>query len=384
MQGIPGSEATELQRASTIPTLDGWRAIAILGVVLCHASDAPLLAREGPGGFWHTLTRYGAEGVALFFGLSGFLITYRLLQERQRTGAISLRAFYGRRAFRILPACLAFLLAVSALAALGVLAIHPAELRSAFLFYRNYLVPNELGGWYTGHFWTLAIEEHFYLLWPGLLVWLGPRRALRVAAALAVAVAAWRWVEIRFHPTAAWFPELGRSTRTDVRMDGLMWGAFAALLLHDGVRERWLRRVYASRLTWGALAVGAGVCLHGSLLPWNAMWWGLLIPFLIVGTVLRPTGWLGRLLESPVLGWLGRLSYSLYLWQQLFLVGASVERPLPLGALQVLPLNLVGAFGCAALSYYALERPLVRVGKRLFSAGEPGDRPVTASVPPAG
>ncbi len=382
MGEAPGASPTALQRASYIPTLDGWRAVAILGVILCHASDAPLLAHEGPGGFWHTLTRYGAEGVSLFFGLSGFLITYRLLQERLRSGTFLLGPFYGRRAFRILPASMAYLLTVTALSALGVLAITREDLQSTFLFYRNYLSPSGLGSWYTGHFWTLAIEEHFYLLWPGLLLLAGPRRALWLLPLLGVGVAGWRWVEIRFHPSAAWFPELALSTRTDIRIDGLLWGAFLALVLHDAAREQWLRRLFSSRLTWAALLLGVWVCLKGSLLPFNAMWWALLIPFLFVGTVLHPTGWLGRLLESPPLAWVGRLSYSLYLWQQLFLVGGRQVGPLPLGVLQELPLSLVGAFACAVLSHYVLERPLVRLGKRLFSSGEraPEAAPVVAPL----
>jgi peptidoglycan/LPS O-acetylase OafA/YrhL len=364
------SEVTELQRASYLPTLDGWRAIAILAVLICHVSDVPLLAREGAGGFWHNLTRYGAEGVALFFGLSGFLITYRLLQERQRTGGISLQHFYGRRVLRILPACLAYLLTVTALAGAGVLAIHREDLRSSFLFYRNYLSPAQVGTWYTGHFWTLAIEEHFYLLWPGLLVLAGPRRALWLSALLGGGVAFWRWIEIRFHPTASWLTQMDMSVRTDIRIDGLLWGAFAALLLFHGSRERWLRGVFSSRWTWAALVVLAAICLKGSVLPFNDMWRAVIIPCFIVGTVLHPSGLLGRVLESPVLTWVGRLSYSLYLWQQLFLVGAVMKRPLPFGPFQELPLNLVAAFACAALSYYLLEKPLVGVGKRLFSAGE--------------
>lgn len=362
-------QSTELQRSAHLPTLDGWRAIAILGVLVCHAADAPLLAREGPTGFWYTLTRQGAQGVYLFFGLSGFLITYRLLQESERTGRIDLARFYGRRFFRILPACLAYLLAVTGLVSAGILSIRPEDLRSAFFFYRNYLVPAEAGSWFTGHFWTLAIEEHFYLLWPGLLVLAGRRRALWLCVGVSGVVAIWRWVELRFHPTGAWFPGLGVLGRTDIRIDTLLWGAFAALVLHEAGRERWLRERFASPFTWGALAVGTVVCLNGSLLPLNAMWWAMLVPLLLVGTVLQPGRWLGRVLETPVLSWVGRLSYSLYLWQQLFLVGSTVARPLPLGRWQELPLNLVAAFVCAILSHYLLERPLVNLGRRLFSDG---------------
>src|SRR5258708_16736007 len=93
-----------------LPTLDGWRAIAILGVIICHGTTAIF----GPGGTYvnsrvFDLTRNGALGVDIFFGISGFLICTRLLQEEQKQGRISLKNFYIRRGFRILPPYLFFL-----------------------------------------------------------------------------------------------------------------------------------------------------------------------------------------------------------------------------------------------------------------------------------
>jgi peptidoglycan/LPS O-acetylase OafA/YrhL len=89
------------------------------------------------------------------------------------------------------------------------------------------------------------------------------------------------------------------------------------------------------------------------------------MPLAILGTTLRPQSWFSRLLENPALSFVGRLSYSLYLWQQLFLIshfGADTAR---LGPLQSSPLNWLMTFACALLSYYLVERPLIRLGHRL-------------------
>src|SRR5438132_7867316 len=87
-----------------LPTLDGWRALAILGVMICHSCDAFFHA-DGPhpNAVLHALTRHGALGVDVFFGISGFLICTRLIEEHKKNGRISLKRFYVRRAFRILP-----------------------------------------------------------------------------------------------------------------------------------------------------------------------------------------------------------------------------------------------------------------------------------------
>ncbi len=136
-----------------IPCLDGFRCLAILLVIVCHSlpdCNPPWL---------------GKLGVDIFFGLSGFLITALLLNERAQTGRIDLAAFYKRRAFRILPPALVFLAAVG----IGGLFKTRLELAATLLFFRNYL-PIQHGSYATGHLWSLAVEEHFYMLWPGLLV----------------------------------------------------------------------------------------------------------------------------------------------------------------------------------------------------------------------
>src|SRR5258708_34286403 len=93
-----------------IPTLDGWRAVAILSVIVHHAT---MCFYRTEAAYWGTPARFGAFGVDVFFGLSGLLITSLLLDERRNTGCVDLRGFYIRRAFRILPPYLLFLAAVS-------------------------------------------------------------------------------------------------------------------------------------------------------------------------------------------------------------------------------------------------------------------------------
>src|SRR5579863_595725 len=195
-----------------LPTLDGWRAVAIAMVLFCHA--------RLPHGFLAPFSMYGALGVDLFFAISGFIITYRLLDEHRLTGTISLRAFYTRRAFRILPAALAFLACISVLGlAWHVIPLDKSQIAASLFFFRNYYSSPVAQSWYTGHFWSLSVEEHFYLLWPGLLVWAGVRRIPWLAASLAIGVALWRGLDQHYQWIAAWAPDLrGSPERTDYRL----------------------------------------------------------------------------------------------------------------------------------------------------------------------
>jgi peptidoglycan/LPS O-acetylase OafA/YrhL len=148
-----------------LPTLDGWRAIAILLVILAHGSDSIANALRSIGGGQLDLSHLrhiGLFGVQIFFGLSGLLITSRLIADENKHGRISLRSFYIRRAFRILPASLVFLATVGVLALAGILPVSPGRWLSTLLFFANY--STAAGTWYLGHFWSLAVEEHLPLL----------------------------------------------------------------------------------------------------------------------------------------------------------------------------------------------------------------------------
>jgi peptidoglycan/LPS O-acetylase OafA/YrhL len=201
----------------------------------------------------YALSRYGAMGVDVFFGISGFLICSRLIEEHRARGRINLKGFYIRRFFRILPPYFALLTSLALLSAVGVFAISGGELLSSVLFLRNYFAPAAPGGWYTGHLWSLAVEEHFYLLWPGLLVLWGVRRARWGCAALSLLLAAWRVAEFRLQIGETLIPGLGFYTRTDIRLDALLWDCWFALMVSDPHTRERLARLLSVPVWLGAL-----------------------------------------------------------------------------------------------------------------------------------
>lgn len=340
-----------------LPTLDGWRAVAIALVLFAHL--------RLPGGALASVAPYGAVGVHLFFAISGFLITYRLLEECGVSGRIDLRAFYIRRAFRILPAAFAYLAALCVLAfALGWIPLSAGQIVSSALFFRNYWVEPAAESWYTGHYWSLSVEEHFYLLWPGLLVLAGLRRARWLAPVLAFVFAAWGGLDSHFGWVAAlnpgWRDLVGR---TDYRMDGLLWGCTAAFVWHSRAGRAWLES--RGRAGYALAAIAAMVALLIWQPPGYTALLALSMPLPLLFTAADAQSRLGKLFESPGARWAGRLSYSVYLWQMLFLPTYGI--PVSLGWAQRFPVNLLFVAACAVGSYYLVEHPLRRWGRRLAS-----------------
>jgi peptidoglycan/LPS O-acetylase OafA/YrhL len=343
-----------------LPTLDGWRGIAVIGVVIYHGreqfswSNGPLMR----------LATHCYVGVDIFFAISGFLICGLLLREYEDTGDISLRRFYIRRFFRILPPYYVSLAAMCAAGAFLALPFNFADVPSCLLFYRNYrpLGLDESGGFYTSHYWTLAIEEHFYLIWPVLLLAVKPKRAGKVAFSLAMMVFAWRVIEERFHLLAGVLPPANLLARTDTRMDALLWGCLAAIYYPD--IRRLAARIRFSQLWFvPALILVIAQKLHP---PGQTLLDAVLFPVLVVSTVIQPYSVLGRVLEWRPLRWVGTISFSLYLWQELFLPGPTSE--LARGGFRYLQQpgwNLLAIFACACLSRYLIEIPMTRFGHRV-------------------
>ncbi|HYV46506.1 MAG TPA: acyltransferase [Myxococcaceae bacterium] len=337
-----------------IPTLDGWRAVAILMVIICHGM--PRDSALAP------LRIFGTHGVYIFFGISGFLITTRLLDEEARRGAVSLPEFYLRRAFRILPPALFFLCAVALLGWVGLLErMSPKEWAVDAFFLQSYVGHFPGRSISTMHFWSLAVEEHFYLLFPSLLVFAGSRRLRRIVPVLLVAVPLWRWVDDRFvdlHGRA--FPGIFADYRTDRICDLLLFGCGLALLLRD---ERWRSRLKR----WLSVPALSATAVVFALVVWkqprgSLTIEGLCVAAFLAGTVLNPRSIYGRVLDSAPAQLIGRLSYSIYLWQQLFFVTAYQSPQWH----QRFPINALLAAGCALASYHLLEQPMIALGRRVI------------------
>jgi peptidoglycan/LPS O-acetylase OafA/YrhL len=336
------------RQSDRIPTLDGLRAVAILIVIASHVFHSnPKVAA------------LGHMGVLIFFALSGYLITARLLVEYRSSGRISLRDFYLRRAFRILPPALVYLGVLALLSTLGLVICSGPAIRSALFFYTNYIDVG-LNGWRAGHFWSLSVEEHFYLLWPGLLLAFGVCTGWRTAVALVCVIFLWRIADSQQQILARLFHDpflQGFQARTDLIADTLLWGCCLAFCT---VRTRPMVSTVLAVSAGALLALFcADIRLHESSLTLPIEH---LLPAILVGAVVScPTAPIGRLLELAPMRFIGHLSYSLYIWQQLFLFGPRV--PLFIG--------LPAALACAYLSYRFVEQPCIRMGKRFIAARQP-------------
>jgi peptidoglycan/LPS O-acetylase OafA/YrhL len=360
-----------------IPTLDGWRAVAILWVVLHHTQDAVF----GPTGLFPSrallaIGNAGPRGVDIFFGISGFLICSRLLDERREKGHISLRGFYLRRTFRILPPLFVYIGLVATLAAKGWLDVGWRPILAALTFWRNYLpewmAANEHP---VAHTWSLSIEEHFYIFWPITLILLATRRrAAWAALGLGLAVAVWRFVVLRANPTASIW-------RTDLRLDGLLFGAWIALVVDDPVWRVRLTR-WISPVVWLGLACAFTTVAFALVpVPMPQFWIALIIPFLLIGTAFRPESIAGRVLEWGPLQWIGRLSYSIYIWQQLFLIRPEDRRIF--GVFQTFPLSWLAVLACAFTSYHLIERPAIALGRQILARKKERSGSVPSRLHPA-
>ncbi len=313
-----------------IPSLDGLRAISISLVVLGH------LAKSGhaPHVFW---SYFAATGVHIFFVISGYLITTLLMREHDLTFTISLREFYARRAFRIFPAALVFM-AVTSIAYWHDLRWY--HLLGAFLYLANYDLTRP---WIFGHLWSLSIEEQFYLLWPFVLKkWY--RHRMSILVGVMVFAPLWKMasylLKVRIGLVA--FP---------ADADNLAIGCLLAIL---GPRLPKVSR-------YAAVAMSAGVALIPFFSAESASRTLLMLfvvhPVLyisIAGVLLHVTQTPYRLLTWGPITWVGRISYSLYLWQQPFCSDPHLRS----GYIAIL------ALVCACLSYYLVEQPMLRVRER--------------------
>jgi peptidoglycan/LPS O-acetylase OafA/YrhL len=346
------------------PALDGVRGVAILFVIAFH-----FRASE------HALpTRGGFLGVDVFFVLSGFLITALLLEEYKTSGAIRFRAFYARRALRLLPALVTVIAVWLAWVSLFDHAVaHRAyrEAVAAILYGENWYhgLSSFGAGLPTGlaHTWSLSIEEQFYILWPALL-WLLLRRRFRFATIVtALALAAVPVIRLLQWEGDASVNRLYFSTQT--RADTLLAGCLLGLLLSNGyIRGRTseaLRRLLP--LAFAFVAFSLVFAYHRSPFIYKGGYTIFAVATAIVLWGVLERGFLHRLLESRPLLWVGRRSYGLYLWHwPIFWAALHHWGHARIASAVALPLTFLFAWA----SYRWIELPFLRL-KRRFSRVRP-------------
>ncbi len=335
-----------------IASLDGLRGVSIALVMLAHIRHT----RGWPVILSSPLLDHGILGVRVFFVISGFLITRLIAQEVERTGSLSVRLFLIRRALRILPAFYVYFAFVAIATSLHWLEIPRSNLLAAASYSINYVVVN--GRWETGHLWSLAVEEQFYLLWPWIICMLGMAYALRMAGLLAV-TAPFGLLILFLRGSSHYM--LATNTFPFV-FDAIAAGCVLGGTWDTVRADTRVSRALSSRV--GGLvppAVLALDCLDHHSVAYHAgaqLAITIGICYAVARYVQRPDLPAARVLNSRPLSATGKLSYSLYLWQQPFL------DPYYHTLLQTVPVNIPAAFGCAALSYHLVERPLNRFRRR--------------------
>ncbi|MDR3639321.1 MAG: acyltransferase [Isosphaeraceae bacterium] len=344
--------------AKRIPSLDGLRAVSIALVLVSHSYDHKAAGRLRP--LWEIVGN-GSLGVSIFFVISGYLITILLLREMDNTGKIALQAFYFRRAFRILPACYLYLGVVLLLMYIGYSQPAYTEWLFSFAFLRDYYAafqPGPASDSYTTHFWSLAVEEQFYIFWPVSLAVLGRRRGTWLALGLIVASPMSR--VLTYYVLPGLRPDMGVMAHT--RADTIMFGCLAALLSDSVAFREAVRKAIDARLPW--LAVLFLALVSPILLMWFQGRYLLLFGYSLEGVCItlvmlwlidRHTSAAGRLMNHRAVVHLGVISYSFYLWQQLFC---------GLG----LPWSIVPTMLAAEGSYWFVERPFLKLRERFLSA----------------
>lgn len=348
------------QTADRIVGLDGLRAVSILLVLAGHSWQTLALAEE-----FKTLGHYFANGarmgVSMFFVVSGYLITHLLHKEWELTGTFSLKAFYARRVLRIFPAFYTYLLVVSFLRFFGWIDTTYGDILTAGVFLKNYqhafAIHSNDSNWFVGHFWTLSLEEQFYLLWPVTILLVGMLRAHRVAFLIVLSSPLIRVITYYLWPASR--GQLGIMLHTAA--EPIMLGCLAALWQHYDFFERGLRR-WASR-QWPFLAAIFVLIISPTLvLRFGGMYGATIgmslesiaVAFIMLWIIRHPKSLLVRILSTSALCHIGTISYSLYLWQQLFLT------PRNQSWTGVFPVSLVLSFAIAQLSFSLIERPFLR------------------------
>lgn len=314
----------------------------------------------------------GATGVDVFFVLSGFLITTLLLEEHTSRGRIDLRAFYMRRARRLLPA-LGVVMAVYLVATAAVGEDRIVVALAGVSYAANILLASGSSifrGSGLVHLWSLAEEEQFYLVWPMLLLLIARfRRAVLLLAVGYVLLSAWR-AGLSLHGVAAYRIYDG----PDTRATALVAGAGLAIYRH--------RR--GLKVGEGAGKLAACVLLGGVFFGWAVDFWPTvgqpvfeLAIVLLIAAALNETS-MARGLATRPLVWVGERSYSLYLWQ---VAGGACVYVLGPGVLPTIT-GLALTFVCADLSYRFVETPFRRrrAGGPSLAATREGDVRVVAAA----
>ena len=328
-----------------IPSLNGLRALSILLVLISHAEMQNFHIAKSKG---------GQIGVTIFFVISGFLITHLLMNEERKYGRVSLKLFYIRRAIRIFPVYYIFLVVCIALHTFNFFYISETSLLSSITYTKCFFKSE----WETGHLWSLSVEEFFYLIWPIAFIYLKAHRTLFAVTVICVI------------PCVRLLSDLS-PINILMRADSIMWGCLFALYYErivvflKGLKKIMLLAPFfiiccsvligdLTRYLHLPIPDKLRLALFGSFGTITSITICLIV---VISINFKKNPWF-KLLNFKLISNLGVLSYSIYIWQQLFFSPS-------LDAISSFPVNIVLIFIVAHISYYLIEKPFLRLKGRL-------------------
>lgn len=358
-------QVPELLNNSYLPVLDGFRGVAILMVIVSHLLLTTILYIYG--------YRLGYIGVEIFFVLSGFLITTLLLKEKQKNGWVSLKNFYIRRILRILPVAYLFLVVLLGLNYIYNLNISSGSFVASALYFRNFHL-SYIGSWFNGHFWTLSIEEQFYLIFPILIIH-SLKSYVRLIFLIIIAIPMLEYLV--FHNIGIFYSNsiihhISLSL-LNLFIDGtpsILIGSLLSILMFNrllSVKNVKINHFF-SFLVFTIAIIFRLTCVdlvHSSYLLSTTF--SIVIAYVIYLTIVNGNDFLSQLLKNKLLVNIGVLSYSLYIWQQIFLHKQPWANSFKFA--DSLFLNIPALFIVAYLSYHFYELKFLKLKEKFKSVG---------------
>ena len=360
-----------------IPSLNGLRALSIFLVLYAHgyisiitflqhifSYVSPSIALKLLQLIQNPEIPGGQIGVNIFFVISGYLITLLLVKEEKANGFVSLKLFYIRRTIRIFPVYYFLLFVYFIFQLLGLFSFSSASWIRSLTYSKDFTLTKG-SDWESGHLWSLSVEEHFYLVWPLIFKFL---KKNKIGFAILVILAS---TSVRLFTNTT-------HMHLFTRADALMWGCIFGLYNESIIT--FLNNVYAASkylllLPFIFLLVAIASKKIFSLLGFNnsepivnaffgsfGMMTAICTAFIILISINFENNIWFKILNSSFLNYIGKLSYSIYLWQQIFFS----EK---VGELKNFPLNIILIFIIANLSFYLVEKPLLNLRTKFKAKG---------------
>ena len=334
-----------------IPSLDGFRAISIILVLYCHSRISPVFPV-----FLANTAKEAAVGVTVFFVISGFLITTLMLIEEKKNGSISIKDFYIRRVFRIIPVYALYCVFILLWRNVEMISVSKANIIHVLTFSVNF---DPYKDWAFGHFWSLSTEEQFYIFWPWLFVLF--RKHLKIILFILIIYSCMLRIvvyEFRQYQNVLLSPFFSGS---DAIFTGVLGGIF--LFENPDTCKHKIFRSFAAQIAALSLILLFIYTKQKGLLGFISLPFGNLIIsasilFLIFAYIIPSESKIFKLLNHKIIVHIGILSYSIYVWQQFFFSDNTKY------AWRNLPLSYLSIYIVSLASYNLWEKPFLKLKKR--------------------